>query len=396
MIWPDNEDPHSSQKLPSSDGSYLPTFGRSVSGDASVSHTASDLIAAYANDTRSSLLLPNIYGDGSWPPSRTAATNHGMPSLFQQASQPNLSHLLQLQHMQALGRYSFPPMGLLPSTQQTSGRINPGLESLLSPAVGTSSAHLSFIRPDTLQALREQRLLSMMPWNRSDHLLQQMGQTYRQDGLTLATGQNSSSMPFLAAASTAAASTSTAISNGIVPNRGNQHDDDSGGSRRARSLPVILAQPEDHLKLSAHQVFLRHQIEAFRAGRDETSTHTRGRNKPICIDQVGIRCRYCAHLPISRRQKGSTYFPSSLQGIYQAAQNMSTTHLQCGLCNHMSNEIKDEFSRLLATKVSSSGAGRPYWAESARNLGLVDTEEGIRFIEDLPSKPKDHSEDQVK
>lgn len=61
---------------------------------------------------------------------------------------------------------------------------------------------------------------------------------------------------------------------------------------------------------------------------------------------------------------------------------MSTTHMQCGLCNEMPDAIKNEFARLLATKVSSSGAGRPYWAESAKRLGLVDTEEGIRFVRD--------------
>jgi hypothetical protein len=89
-------------------------------------------------------------------------------------------------------------------------------------------------------------------------------------------------------------------------------------------------------------------------------------------------------LPVMRRQKGSTYFPASTLGIYQAAQNMSTTHIQCGLCPEMPQNIKDQFVNLLAVKMSNSGAGRPYWAESARQMGLVDTEEGIFFIRDLP------------
>ena len=59
--------------------------------------------------------------------------------------------------------------------------------------------------------------------------------------------------------------------------------------------------------------------------------------------------------------------------------------MQCGLCNEMPDEVKNEFARLLATKVSSSGAGRPYWAEAAKRLGLVDTEEGIRFVYDSTS-----------
>ena len=150
------------------------------------------------------------------------------------------------------------------------------------------------------------------------------------------------------------------------------------------TLPFVLAQPEDSLKLSSHQVLLRHQIEAFKATEDDISTHIRGRNKPITLGQVGIRCRHCSHLPVARRQKGSTYFPASLLGLYQAAQNMSTTHMQCGLCTSMPEEIKQLFVHLLASKVASSGAGRPYWAQSSKKIGLFDTENGgIRFIRDL-------------
>ena len=150
-------------------------------------------------------------------------------------------------------------------------------------------------------------------------------------------------------------------------------------------LPVILALPEDHLKLSSHQVLLRHQIEAFRATEEDVSTHTRGRNKPVILNQIGIRCRHCAHLPVGKRQKGSTYFPAALLGLYQAAQNMSTTHMQCGLCSEMPVEIKQQFAHLISTKVAS-GAGRPHWARAAKKLGLVDTEDGIRFIRDLDSE----------
>jgi len=163
------------------------------------------------------------------------------------------------------------------------------------------------------------------------------------------------------------------------------------------SLPAILARPEDEFKLSSHQLLLRHQIEAFPAAEEDVSTHTRGRNKPILLGQVGIRCRHCAHLPVTCRQKGSTYFPASLLGLYQAAQNMSTTHMQCGLCREMPNLIKHQFAHLISTKVASSGAGRPYWAESAKKLGLVDTEGGIRFFRDLQADAtaKTHSPDKA-
>jgi hypothetical protein len=159
-------------------------------------------------------------------------------------------------------------------------------------------------------------------------------------------------------------------------------------------VPVILALPEDNLKLSTHQVLLRHQIEAFRATEQDMSTHMRGRNKPILQNQIGIRCRHCSHLPVGRRQKGATYFPNATLGLYQAAQNMSTTHMQCGLCSEMPFEIKQQFAHLISTKVASSGAGRPYWSRAAKKLGLIDTEDGIRFIRDLPTEKVKELEEQ--
>ena len=149
-------------------------------------------------------------------------------------------------------------------------------------------------------------------------------------------------------------------------------------------LPFCLAQTVDKFKLSEHQLFLRFQIEAFAATEDDVNTHIRGRNKRIALGQVGIRCRHCAHLAASRRQKGAAYFPANTMGLYQAAQNMSTAHIQCGLCPEMPEYIKEHFKGLIATKSFTSGAGRPYWAKSAKNMGLVNTEDGIRFIRDLP------------
>lgn len=47
-------------------------------------------------------------------------------------------------------------------------------------------------------------------------------------------------------------------------------------------------------------------------------------------------------------------------------------------------EMKQQFAGLMSSKVASSGVGRPYWAEAARKLGLVDTPYGIRFRDDVP------------
>jgi hypothetical protein len=160
-----------------------------------------------------------------------------------------------------------------------------------------------------------------------------------------------------------------------------------------KELPAVIALPEDRLKLSVHQVFLRHQIEAFEASEEDVSTHTRGRNKRIQLGQVGIRCRHCANLPVAVKQKGSVYFPATLLGLYQAAQNMSATHLQCGLCTQTPYAIKHQFVALMSTRAFGSGAGRPYWAQAAKKLGLVDTDEGIRFAR-ITSYGRENQEDE--
>lgn len=149
-----------------------------------------------------------------------------------------------------------------------------------------------------------------------------------------------------------------------------------------RCLPVVLSLPEDETKLSAYQILLRGQIEAFTAGPEDVTTHARGRNRPITLRQVGIRCRHCKHLPQAERKKGSVYFPFALVGLYQAAQNMGSSHFHGESCSQVPSDIKEKFVDILACK-STVGAGKQYWAKSAQRLGLVDTEQGIRFVRDV-------------
>lgn len=146
---------------------------------------------------------------------------------------------------------------------------------------------------------------------------------------------------------------------------------------------LVLAVPQDHGRLNEQQIFLRHQIEVFRASADDIMSHTRGRNRAVTLLQVGLRCRHCGHLPVGARRKGSTYFPSALISIYQAAQNLNLEHFQSGLCQEMSDEFKLLFRSFSEKRAAASFAGKPYWADAARQLGLIDTEEGIRFAVDI-------------
>ena len=157
------------------------------------------------------------------------------------------------------------------------------------------------------------------------------------------------------------------------------------------SLPVVLGRFDTHrCNLSEHQLLLRQQIEIFEADVKDVDTHMRGRNKSISLGQVGLRCKHCAHVLVQDRRKGSTYFPSTKSGVYQAAQNMSTTHIANGLCKYLPSLVTVKFAIILYKKQSSivsqkTGSGRQHWTQSVSKLGLIDTEDhGIRFIRNWP------------
>ncbi len=148
-------------------------------------------------------------------------------------------------------------------------------------------------------------------------------------------------------------------------------------------IKLTLYISDDDGKLNENQIFLRRNVELFRASENDILCITRGENKPIVLYQVGIRCCHCSHVAAGRRKKGSTYFPSNLIGLYQAVQNLSVEHLQSGLCTELPPDVKERFSRYASRKKSGrSGAGKMYWAEAGRRMGLIDTDDGIRFASD--------------
>lgn len=73
--------------------------------------------------------------------------------------------------------------------------------------------------------------------------------------------------------------------------------------------PMCLYLECDDVNLSSYQCLIRKQIEFFQATQQEIDATAQGRNTPIVMGQVGIRCRHCAiHSPIHRRA-GAVYFP---------------------------------------------------------------------------------------
>ena len=142
---------------------------------------------------------------------------------------------------------------------------------------------------------------------------------------------------------------------------------------------VTLYTPEDDQSLSQYQCVVRKQIELFEAGPIDVDTNAQGRNKPIMLGQVGIRCLHCSMIHPKRRTRGATYYPSKFSGFYQAAQNMSSGHL-CEHCPHVPEPLRRQLL-ILRERKSSAGGGKDYWAAAIKGLGVIeDTEHGmLRF-----------------
>jgi hypothetical protein len=129
---------------------------------------------------------------------------------------------------------------------------------------------------------------------------------------------------------------------------------------------------------SEYQQLLRKQIEVFEAGPEEVQAAAQGRNKPIVLGQVGIRCRHCAYVPPTSRTRGAVYFPSKLEGVYQMAQNMANTHL-CASCPQIPQDIRAELIRMQGAKASMGGTGKSAWAERVGVLGVFEDSCGLRY-----------------
>jgi hypothetical protein len=144
-----------------------------------------------------------------------------------------------------------------------------------------------------------------------------------------------------------------------------------------------LAMDMDEGELSSYQCLVRKQIELFEATEADLNASAQGRNKPIILGQVGIRCRHCATFPPAQRAKGAVYFPSQLKGLYQTAQNMSNEHILKD-CREVPRATREALLKLREkkNKRSTVAGGRTYWTEGLRVLGVVETEDRrLRFRE---------------
>lgn len=79
---------------------------------------------------------------------------------------------------------------------------------------------------------------------------------------------------------------------------------------------VLMAMSTDKESLSSYQCLIRQQIEIFEAKIIDVDRGAQGRNKPIVLGQVGLRCIHCKHLGLKIRARASTYYPAKLSGMF--------------------------------------------------------------------------------
>jgi hypothetical protein len=158
---------------------------------------------------------------------------------------------------------------------------------------------------------------------------------------------------------------------------------------------LYLSCNPDHL--NDYQCLIRQNMEFFEATADDLSAKVRGRNKPIVLGQVGLRCIHCKPQPSlfgtasaaqsqqqQQPQKGSVYYPQGLAGIYQAAQTLATTHWlaeqeYCTAIHPFTRQQMQQFKQC-STVEKQHSQGKEYWAKSAVVLGVVEHPEwGLRF-----------------
>lgn len=159
-------------------------------------------------------------------------------------------------------------------------------------------------------------------------------------------------------------STSTTQAAALLTSRSSDHVDTSVIS----STTLYMEGDEDCL--TTYQCLLRKQLEIFEAGPKDVRSTAQGRSCPIVLGQVGIRCRYCADLPIGARAKGAAYYSQTIDVIYQIAQNISNIHL-CEKCYRVPQDLRCKLL-LLRSEGRRAAGGKKYWSDRLRSMGVYE------------------------
>lgn len=150
------------------------------------------------------------------------------------------------------------------------------------------------------------------------------------------------------------------------------------------SIIPVFTEDEKYV-LSEYQSFLRQQMVYVetKSAAERKGGKTQGRNKPITAHQVGVMCIHCAKVPYDARPRGAVYYPATLEGVYQAAQNMSKNHFEVRRCQAIPDHVQNRLIELKRTKSVNVGTGKDYWKKSAENIGICEVDSRLFFKKSL-------------
>ena len=158
----------------------------------------------------------------------------------------------------------------------------------------------------------------------------------------------------------------------------------------------VAISPDDESHLPDLHVWIRRQLEFFTS--TDHSVAPGRRSRTTAPGQVGVRCKHCASHPVP--PTGAVSYPQSLQGIYMACLQKPQVHFEQH-CQSLPQPERDQLQALLASSQPSKprvrntfhleGKGSVpaslYYVVSAKRLGLVQADDGLRFGRDLTLQP---------
>ena len=147
-----------------------------------------------------------------------------------------------------------------------------------------------------------------------------------------------------------------------------------GNPHNSIGLILLLAMPNDRHCLSETLCIIRNNVEVFTATEADISAPAPGRKRPIQVGQVGLRCVYC-RMCTNDRVKRAMCFPSSTKRIYRALIDMKLDHFP--MCPYIPSGLKQRLEELSASSSRSTGMTVQYFVKSAKEMGMVDMEEGM-------------------
>jgi len=162
------------------------------------------------------------------------------------------------------------------------------------------------------------------------------------------------------------------------PNQGHLVvDENSEYAQNDDRLTYLLSTASDSESLSDRQCYVRsHFVELFIATpQDVSARHSRGAQK-LHVNQIGLRCAYCVKIKPRDRAERAICYPSSISRIYQTVADMQRFHFES--CVAIPPRVLHVYKSLKTTRPRGVGSPQSYWDKSAREIGLLDTEEGIQ------------------